>query len=216
MNKQRGFTLIEAAVAIAVVAILSGIIIPLVVKNLQDAQYARAKNDVSVIAAALASQYKDTGTRPAAGGGPNLFGGGGAAADGSLQAVWGSGGTLPTNCPAIGTGNSFINLLTDANQSAAGNLLFGTTANTEFSYKGPYLAADVAAKSDPWGSRYVVLGYNATSQAASGPIWVICSGPDKSILPLNVTLVGTPTANIYPSLWTSTGLSADDLAVRVN
>ena len=63
--RQQGFTLIEAAVAIAVVAILSGIIVPLVVKNLQDSQVARAKNDVQVIAGAVASQIKDTGGRPA-------------------------------------------------------------------------------------------------------------------------------------------------------
>ena len=60
----RGFTLIEAAVAIAVVAILSGIVIPLVVKNMRDSQIARAKNDVQVIAAAIAAQLKDTGVRP--------------------------------------------------------------------------------------------------------------------------------------------------------
>lgn len=66
-HRSNGFTLIEAAVAIAVIAILSGIIVPLVVKNIRDSQQARAKNDVQVIAAALASQLKDTGNRPTRG-----------------------------------------------------------------------------------------------------------------------------------------------------
>jgi prepilin-type N-terminal cleavage/methylation domain-containing protein len=59
MNQRRGFTLVEVAVAIAVVAILAAIIIPMLLKNLRDARRARARNDLQVIAGAGAElQYR--------------------------------------------------------------------------------------------------------------------------------------------------------------
>lgn len=210
LTRQRGFTLIEAAVAIAVVAILSGIIVPLVVKNINDSQNARAKNDVQVIAAAIASQIKDTGGRPTAAG-PN-------GSTGAGDSIWGSGGADPTGSAMTGT-CTFQNLFclpkgTTATDSQ--KLFFGATttvtATAEFAYKGPYLADDVALKSDPWGSRYLILGYNANGQTSSGPIWVVSAGQDKNILDTNVTV----TDNAYPAVWTTTGVSGDDIVVRVN
>ncbi len=218
----KGFTLIEAAVAIAVVAILSGIIIPLVVKNMRDSQIARAKNDVQVIAAAIAAEIKDTGRSPSLAGGPNMANGGGAAATGLLQAEWHSGpaGVAMVAGFAATPGNSFVNLFTAGAQVAvdfgAANTLFGTTANSEFSYRGPYVGTDVAVKTDPWGSPYYILGYNATSQGVNGPIWVVCAGPDKGVLAANRTAGATG----YPTTWNQTtatgGLSQDDIVVRVN
>lgn len=214
-SRQQGFTLIEAAVAIAVVAILSGIIVPLVVKNLQDSQVARAKNDVQVIAAAVASQIKDTGSRPGAGPGP-----GGSA--GATFATWGSGGANPTGPAAVGANNTFTNLFTfDKATALAQDLFFGTattvTSASEFSYKGPYLAGDVATKSDPWGTKYMILGYNASGQTGNGPIWIVSAGPDKAIVAANVPAAANP-----PAAWDVTTLvsgnavSADDIVVRVN
>ena len=201
---QKGFTLIEAAVAIAVVAILSGIIVPLVIKNLQDSQNARAKNDVQVIAAAVASQIKDTGSRPSAAGPGGC--------DGSGAATWNSGGSAPGGFSASNAANTFTNLFTFAKGTATGDTLFGTTTNTEFSYKGPYLANDVAEKSDPWGSSYFILGYNATNQTSNGPVWVVCAGPDKTVLAGNVS-AGSGGG---PAVWTTTTTSIDDIVVRVN
>lgn len=219
---QRGFTLIEAAVAIAVVAILSGIIVPLVVKNLRDSQISRAKNDVQVIAAAIAAQIKDTGRRPNLAGGPNLANGGGAAATGAGQALWRSGPAGAVNVAGIApaAGNSFVNLFTAASQVAAdylaANNMFGSVVNGEFSYRGPYIGTDVAVKTDPWGSPYYILGYNATSQGYDGAIWVVCAGPDKGVLAANRTAGATG----YPKTWDQTvatgGISQDDIVVRVN
>jgi len=201
--RTQGFTLIEAAVAIAVVAILSGIIVPLVVKNLQDSQNARAKNDVQVIAAAIASQLKDTGSRPtASAAGTNGTGVG--------QVDWHSGSSAGSP-PLVGgaaitltADNTFTNLFTPVATSAPANLLFGTTASTEFSYKGPYLANDVAAKTDPWGTSYLILGYSATNSATNGPIWVISAGADKTTVAIATGAVAT------------TWAAGDDIVVRVN
>ena len=209
---QRGFTLIEAAVAIAVVAILSGIIVPLVVKNLRDSQIARAKNDVQVIAAAVASQIKDTGRTPRFAAGPG-------GSTGAGQAIWGSGGANVAGInPAAA--NTFANLFCTTSVAAGGDapqVLFynaptTVTPSTEFAYKGPYLANDVAAKSDPWGNRYLILGYNATSAGVNVPIWVISAGPNGGVLAVNRNAVG----GAYPATWTTTGVSTDDIMVRVN
>ncbi len=209
-NKTQGFTLIEAAVAIAVVAILSGIIVPLVVKNLNDARVARARNDIQVIAAAIASQLKDTGSRPTAGLGAGL-------------AVWGSaapGTQAPTNIPGTAA-NSFVALFSNVSNGAR-QTMFGYPAATlptaEFAYKGPYMANDTALKTDPWGRSYMILGYNQTDQLiATSPIWVVSGGPDHTVLAANAT----HGAAGYPTVWNQTtanaaGDSRDDIAVRVN
>jgi len=209
-RRQQGFTLIEAAVAIAVVAILSGIVVPLVIKNIQDSQIARAKNDVQVIAAAIASQIKDTGVRPNATGGPN-------ASAGDAQQPWHSAslaGSAPTNL-TLTANNNFQSLFSQPSGTVTSSTLFGfgTTTTGEFNYKGPYLADDVSLKTDPWGKSYVILGYNKSSQGVNGPIWVVCAGPDGAVNATNVTA----TASGYPTTWNlSLANSADDIVVRVN
>jgi prepilin-type N-terminal cleavage/methylation domain-containing protein len=216
-RREQGFTLIEAAVAIAVVAILSGIIVPLVVKNINDAQNARAKNDVQVIAAAVASQYKDFGTRPT-----QLAGG---FADARTEAIWSSGsGTLATGVAAAPGYQTFLQLFagmdsttnsTNPSTPAVMNTMWGATTGNEFSWKGPYLSWDVANKSTPWGGRYYIFGYNANGQAAGSPIWVVCPGPDNAI---DITYNPVAVAANLPQNWRQVAgsTSLDDIAVRVN
>ncbi|MBI3130572.1 MAG: prepilin-type N-terminal cleavage/methylation domain-containing protein [Acidobacteria bacterium] len=212
--REQGFTLIEAAVAIAVVAILSGIVVPLVVKNLDDSRRARAANDIQVIAAAIASQLKDTANRPSVGGGP-----GGASGAGNL--FWASGPAGATSYPvgvAAGNANNlFTNLFSTAASPANAQVMFalpnlGAAANAgqEFAYKGPYLGSDVAAKTDPWGTRYLIIGYNQNGQNTNGAIWVVCAGPNKTISAVN-SLTNPPVNG-----WTKTTTSVDDIVVRVN
>lgn len=201
-KKQGGFTLIEAAVAIAVVAILSGVIVPLVIKNIGDSQDARVINDVNVIAAAVAKQLANTGVRPTGEAAANK-----GTAEGAV--VWHSGSSTG-NAPmgvTLTADNSFVNLFCADKTDVDANLIFKTTAGAEFSYKGPYLANDVASKTDTWSTSYLILGYNATGHAMNGPIWVVSAGPNKSV----------NAANTAASLeWLKTGDSADDIAIRVN
>jgi prepilin-type N-terminal cleavage/methylation domain-containing protein len=214
-TRQQGFTLIEAAVAIAVVAILSGIIVPLVVKNLRDSQIARAKNDVQVIAAAVASQIKDTGRRPTAAGGPG-------ASDASGGSLWASGPAsavlYPTGTAAMVAANTFTNLFTNAGTVATTQTLFfgagsGITSANEFSYRGPYLANDVALKTDPWGFRYLILGYNNTGQTGNTPIYIVAAGPDGTIAAANFNTGAGPANGVWN---TAAAGSLDDIVVRVN
>lgn len=208
-NRQgkQGFTLIEAAVAIAVVAILSGIIVPLVVKNLNDSRVARAKNDVQVIAAAVASLVKDTGSRPVGVAGVNWV-------SGPITAATSTAAMIPGNLtPTSATASTFVNLFNSA--AAAGNTLFGTVANQEFSYRGPYLANDVSMKNDPWNHRYVILGFNAAGQTTNAPIYVLCAGPDGIFAAANPAAAGGqgPATGVWN---TGAAGSLDDIYVRVN
>jgi len=225
-RKAVGFTLVEAAVAIGVVAILAGILIPLVLKNLDDARRARARNDLQVIAAAIASQLADTGSRPREDGGPAVGG-----ASGLEDDLWFSGGAPPrlNGVPMDFDGvhdrnNSFVNLFSHSGQ--AGNALFGlgvAPASAERQYRGPYLGRDMAQKSDPWGHAYLILGYNAQGLATGGPIWVVSAGEGGEIDPANEEVggpgsrapAGTP-HNQHVAVWAHTGASRTNLAVRVN
>ena len=211
LRREQGFTLIEAAVAIAVVAILSGIIAPLVVKNIKDSQVARARNDVQVIAGAIGSQYKDTGSRPT--------GAGTGASSGLLNVGWFSGATAPSAAAGgaavfTNANNTFTNLFTQAATVATAQTLFGfpgaTLATAEFAYKGPYMSQSDALKNDPWGTPYMIVGYNAAQQTANGPIYVVSAGPDQN------TLVASNMLAVPPAAWIITTTSADDIVVRVN
>lgn len=218
MKQQKGFTLVEAAVAIGIVAILSGIIIPLVIKNLNDAKLARARNDINVIVAAIVAQQKDMGNRPMAPGGPN-------GCSGALDNRWVSAGAPPQNEAggAIVPGNPnnlFVNLFSQPATTAAAGTLFGrpAAATAEHAYKGPYLANDVTTKSDPWGHTYIILGYNSDGQQSGGPVWVVSAGPSGSILNANLTadagIGGLPPTP--KTVWDHSGLSAQNIAIRAN
>lgn len=214
MKQQKGFTLVEAAVAIGIVAILSGIIIPLVMKNLNDAKFARARNDINVIVAAIVSQQKDMGRRPTAAGGPN-------GANGTGDNIWVSTANVPAlgavvaGAPAV-VANTFVNLFTQPVADATTNTLFGipAAATAEHGYRGPYIGQDMAIKSDPWGHAYVIFGYNANGQTSGGPVWVASAGPTSEIPAASVLVA----ANAYPGVWTQPagGITNSNIAVRAN
>jgi hypothetical protein len=115
-----------------------------------------------------------------------------------------------------GANNTFVNLFTFVRDALA-NALFGFRANqsagAEFAYKGPYLAPDMATKSDPWGGAYLILGYNANGRRSEGPIWIVCAGSAGTIDPVNYT----PVNGRYRETWDTTApLSRTNIAIRVH
>ena len=219
-----GFTLVEAAVALAVVAILAGLITPVVQGVLERARVARARNDLQIIAGAIAAQLKDTGTRPRWANGPG-------GADAIMQEVWYSAGMAPAvgamppndaRIPSplgVGGPNTFTNLLTAPNPArgisqADADHLFRSPLDppgTPARYSGPYLSPGFAEQSDPWGRAYLILGYNNYGAASQGPIWVVSAGPLGTINPMNLVATGLA----YPKVWNPTNGSEGNLAVRV-
>ena len=63
-KNKRGFTLIEIIVVIAVIAVLTGIVVPVVGKILEEAKVSKAKTDVDTLSKAILSLYKDTAFWP--------------------------------------------------------------------------------------------------------------------------------------------------------
>ena len=63
-SAQRGFTLTEIVVAIAVLAILAGAMTPLVVKQIEKSRKSRSQQDLRVIKVAFEQYFADTGRWP--------------------------------------------------------------------------------------------------------------------------------------------------------
>jgi prepilin-type N-terminal cleavage/methylation domain-containing protein len=199
-NNQRGFTLIEVIVAIAVVAILAGIITPSVIKHLDDSKRARAQNDCLVIGSAIASFYKDTGRMPTL----TLT---------AATAMLVSEGNLPASGQGATTNgwrtattaanvDLFINHLAQNNPKGLTATVYPDPASApgnEFVWRGPYQTSFPA---DPWGNRYAVnLGTN------SNAVWVLSAGPDGKI--------DTPFAPPQAAAGATITTEGDDIAYRM-
>lgn len=178
MNKeQKGFTLIEVIVAIAVVAILAGVITPSVIKHLDDSKRARAKNDCLVIGSAIGSFYKDVGRMPTMD-----------TQGRSRIELLVSAGNVPAQAGGIRNWNDattagdcdlLINHLTTNTPKGQTANVYPTTG--ERAWLGAY-QTDFPA--DPWGNRYAInIGntLNPTNPSLSYAVWVLSAGPNGTI-----------------------------------
>jgi general secretion pathway protein G len=165
-RNNRGFTLIEVIVVAGIIAILAGILVPMIFSQIEEAKVSRAKADVKSIATALLAYRKDVGRWPSSDpttNDPTPY----------YDTLWSDGikGALD---------NTFVNV-------AQGNLSFhlGPSAATSVIYtapggalskvwKGPYMNTFTA---DPWGNAYVV---NVFQNLATDSVWVLSSGPNSA------------------------------------
>jgi general secretion pathway protein G len=158
LRKESGFTLIEVIVVAGIIAVLAGILVPIIFKEIDESKKTRAAADVKSISSALFVLKKDTGQWP-----------------------------VSTNCvPAVtmltgkGTVPTFAGAgWVDANQgrythslAADDNGCWSPPAVDPATWKGPYMAEVTA---DPWGRAYVT---NAAEFLTAGPVWIISAGPD--------------------------------------
>lgn len=183
-SSEKGFTLIEMVVVLAVIGILAAILTPTIAKNINDSKIARANNEVQVIAAAIASFYKDLGRWPTSNGtagNPDylymLFGPGDAFTNaGAGTANWRSIGTWGVNAAR---GDTFLNHLVENDPKDAG-VDYSITGPVK--WDGPYITE---IKADPWGSTYacnIRYTWNLTTNASS----VYSAGPNR-IAEINIT-----------------------------
>lgn len=172
--KEKGFTLIEMVVVLAVVAILAAILVPTIAKNIQDANIARAQNETQVIAGAIASFYKDLGRWPTSDG-----------TSGNPDAhflIYSQG-----NDTAAGNTSEWNQAHTDSSDTMENHLVVnqpgsdGTPGSTTYPtsgrwrWRGPYIAEIPA---DPFGIHYscnVRYLYSTITNA----VYVLSAGPDK-------------------------------------
>lgn len=160
-NNKRGFTLIEVIVVAGIIAILAGILVPIIFNQIDESRTARAQADLKTIQTAILTFRKDTGTWPdkSAPGVANvtlLY------SDPSSSVV--ASPPIPT---IAGTGwdpsvpQRIINHLRVDDYSAYGTM-----------WKGPYINS---ADADPWGNAYII---NADQFKTTGQLWIISAGPD--------------------------------------
>jgi general secretion pathway protein G len=173
LKKNRGFTLIEVIVVAGIIAILAGILVPLIFKEIDEARITRAAADTKSISTAIMVFRKDTGQWPIMDGtcAPNVT-------------FLSGNGTQPGNLEANGFSLSVMssyNYFLPADAAADEGSCYGTK------WKGPYMA-DVTP--DPWGNAYVT---NADAFSVKGaPLWILSAGPNGQIdTPvLNTVVIG--------------------------
>lgn len=167
LTEQKGFTLIEVIVVAGIIAILAGILVPLIFKEIDESKITRASADVKSISAAILVFRKDTGAWPLMDGGcvPNV------------TFLSGS-GNIPEDLAAMGYDTSVPSSY-DSHLSADVSACYAPN------WKGSYMAMVTA---DPWGNSYVT---NANGFAAAGqPVWIISAGPNGILeTPANSTVI---------------------------
>jgi len=203
----RGFTLIEMAITVVVVAILSMVLVTMLGGYIEQARIAQAQSDVRAIGEAILNFERDVGRFP-------MFrSGGGFLPDSNANVVRLEGpGTAPTTGgssdwtatsgfadPDCGAGCTFHTM----GALISNDIGYPTTSSLgkPFKWKGPYLEV----KPDPWGRKYLVNIINAKSSSSSAVV-VVSAGADGVL------------QTFFNPLRTNTslgGASSDDITFRI-
>lgn len=153
LRNNKGFTLIEVIVVAGIIAVLAGILVPLIFKEIDESKITRAAADVKSISTALIVLKKDTGQWPVS-----------ASCEPTVTLLHGN-GTIPSFSAAANWDQSAFNLF-DYYLNTDDNGCWPTT------WKGPYMAR---VNADPWGNAYVS---NASEFLTTGNVWIISAGPN--------------------------------------
>ncbi|MBI4827094.1 MAG: type II secretion system protein GspG [Nitrospirae bacterium] len=153
----RGFTLIEVIVVAGIIAILAGVLIPMILKEIDETRITRASADLRSISSAILVFKKDTAQWPAMDGtcSPNLT-------------LLIGGGNAPGGIGANGwdnTSSAMIDYHIMVNDDGCYN-----------NWAGPYLPSTSA---DPWGNQYVINAGNFG--IADSPVWIMSAGPNGTL-----------------------------------
>ena len=156
---REGFTLIEVIVVAGIIAVIAGILVPIIFKEIDEAKKSRAMADIKSISSAMLVFRKDLGIWPSKL--PNcvseatmLISNSGELDDGKMHfSARGFDGTKALKLAAL-----YINL-------------GGCYTN----WKGPYMASVTA---DPWGNAYII---NSNAFAGTSGVWLLSAGPNGCV-----------------------------------
>jgi len=182
MNR-RGFTLIEVVVVVAIIALLAGILTPLIFKYIDEANETRALGDCRNISTSLLLFHKDTGTWPYCNEGLRAY----------FDYLYGNMGDMPLF--AGDASASWGDTASDMYYHLVTNGMDGTPTYYRYpasatgfrsgilahGWKGPYLPY---VTDDPWAYKYVVsvgcFEYG-TNSAPNYHVWCLSGGPNFTV-----------------------------------
>ncbi len=187
--KDKGFTLIEIIVILAVISILVAILTPTVLKFIDDAQRSSAENSVQVLAASINDLIKDTGQFP-----------GSKTSKAFLCSATGDFATDSTSTWATSSAvcsNFFDHLIVnDPDGSGTPDESVSDYRSTgKRRHRGPYLSS---TDEDPFGNVFQV-NVSTLKGGDKNPTWVISAGPDGD----------------FQTAATDKKLSGDDIGIRL-
>lgn len=182
---RRGFTLIEVIVVAAIIAILAGILVPMIFNQIDESKKTRAIGDAKAIQTAFLMVRKEGGKWP-------IYGQLDACAN-PVDLLF-SDGVAPTNAWAGARSENYKNTL----KINSGHPCFNN-ANT-------IQAAIIDAPADPWGNQYLTSTLNFANPGNA--VWVISAGPNGIV----ETNENSGTLNDNPAV---VGTPGDDIGIRI-
>ncbi|MDO8794726.1 MAG: prepilin-type N-terminal cleavage/methylation domain-containing protein [Vicinamibacterales bacterium] len=209
---QKGFTLLEIIVVLAVIGALAAMLAPVVFRYIDDAKRAQAQNDTNTIASAVQQMYKDTGRWPFYDVGTGALKHAVATDAAVLSSNTACVGTLADDTTAPDVGSSGMGAGTVICDSLVNQLIKNAGFTTAYAttgarpWRGPYLERIPAL--DPWARSYLVNIVNGdpTTEGFATQKWVIAisAGPD-GILQTSATALGSSNPQV----------AGDDVIARV-
>jgi prepilin-type N-terminal cleavage/methylation domain-containing protein len=154
---RKGFTLIEVIVVVGIIAILAGILVPFIIKEIDEAKVTKAKADVKSIATAIAILKKDTGYWPVT---PDCTS--------TVTILKGSGGVMPAFAVVA-------NWDTSESNTFENYLQVDDNGCWPVTWRGPYMKQ---VSADPWGHSYIA---NATEFLSTEAVWILSAGPNGTV-----------------------------------
>src|SRR5438874_6097257 len=166
--KAKGFTLIELAVVLAIIAVLAAVLTPMVMNYVEQGRIARAQADVRTIADAVRLYQRDTGRWPVYNSSTAYT-----SATAAATVVGSSQGSNPANGTATWNVSGVIG--TTSLESFLNNNYSSVTANgfPKVTFNGPYIGT---VDSDPWGNKYLLTSGNLAG--STNLAYAISAGPN--------------------------------------
>lgn len=189
-----GFTLIEMAVTLAIVAILAAVLTPIIGKAIDEARLTRATQEAQTIADAILSFNKNTGKWPIFTSGANIT------TSSTIYSILISPGDDPdcsVDCASwLPASRGQLDAILERNTP-------GYTTSGKFAWRGPYTTS---VGSDPWGRAYLVNASNlAFGLNRAG--FVLSAGPNMQVETTYTQNIGSGTSAVT--------VGGDDIAARI-